>query len=74
MPDPEDIQVRRARQAEEGKVAMKEYRAKEAALVKNTERLRAERLAREARESAKKDAPVKKTPAKPKAPKKAGKK
>ncbi len=73
MPDPEDIHIRRARQAEEGKVAMKEYRAKADALVKNTERLRAERLAREARDAEKKAAPAPKEKKPAPSPKKAPK-
>jgi hypothetical protein len=48
----EDKAKRQARQAADGKVAMKEYQEKAEHLARNTARLRAERLAREAREVA----------------------
>jgi hypothetical protein len=45
----EDKAKRQARQAADGKVAMKEYQEKAEQLARNTVRLRAERLARETR-------------------------
>ena len=44
----EDKAKRQARQAADGKLAMREYREKTEQLARNTARLRAERLAREA--------------------------
>ena len=47
-PVPEEKAMRLARQAADGKAAMREYQAQSERLSRNTERLRAERLAREA--------------------------
>lgn len=47
-PKPEPLHVRKERQAAEGEAAWEQYRAEQAAVNKNMERLRAERLAREA--------------------------
>ena len=45
-PQPEPLDVRKARRASESEAAWKEYRAKEEAVNRNMERLRALRLAR----------------------------
>ena len=47
-PTPEPLNVRRERQAAEGQAAWTHYRAEQDAVNKNMERLRAQRLAREA--------------------------
>ena len=47
-PKPEPLHIRKERQAAEGEAAWQQYRAEEAAVNKNMERLRAQRLAREA--------------------------
>ena len=47
-PKPEPLNVKKERQAAEGKAAWEHYRAQQDAVNKNTERLRALRLAREA--------------------------
>jgi hypothetical protein len=46
-PKPEPLHIRKERQAAEGEAAWQQYRAEEAAVNKNMERLRALRLARE---------------------------
>ena len=45
-PDPEALAIRRAKRAEEGKVAMADYRAAQIELREKTKRLRQARLAR----------------------------
>lgn len=50
-PSKEDLAARKARQAEESRSAMVEYEQKQRAVIERTARLRAERLAREAKES-----------------------
>lgn len=49
MPDPKA--EKKERQAADAKAAWDDYHAREAAIVKNTERLRALRLAKEAKEA-----------------------
>jgi hypothetical protein len=49
----EDLAARRQRMAEDGALAMAEYLAEQKAVTERTARLRAERLAREAREAQK---------------------
>jgi hypothetical protein len=46
-PSKEDLAARKARQAEEGVLAMAEYQQQQKAMLERTARLRAERLARE---------------------------
>jgi hypothetical protein len=52
MADDEAKKEKKARQAADAKIAWDEYQANHAAVEKNTERLRALRLAKEAREAA----------------------
>jgi hypothetical protein len=52
MADDEAKKEKKARQAADAKIAWAEYEANHAAVEKNTERLRALRLAKEAREAA----------------------
>lgn len=47
-PPPEPLHIRKERQAAEGQAAWTHYRAQQDAVNKNMERLRAQRLAREA--------------------------
>ena len=47
-PTPEPLSIRKERQAAEGQAAWTQYRAEQDAVNKNMERLRAERLARDA--------------------------
>ena len=63
-PKPEPLHIRKERQAAEGEAAWQQYRAEEAAVNKNMERLRAERLAREAEPVEPAAAPKKKRKAK----------
>jgi hypothetical protein len=48
-PSKEELAARKARQAQEGVLAMKEYEQQQRATLERTARLRAERLAREAK-------------------------
>jgi len=48
-PSKEDLAARKARQAQEGIAAMAEYQREQRATLERTARLRAERLAREAK-------------------------
>jgi len=52
-PSREELAARRQRLAEDGALAMKEYLAEQKAIAEKTARLRAERLAREAKDQAK---------------------
>ena len=60
-PSREDLATRKARQALEGVSAMAEYEQQQRATLERTERLRAERLAREKKKSNGKDVAAKKT-------------
>lgn len=53
-PSKEELKARKAKQAEEGVLAMAEYEQHQRATLEKTARLRAERLAREAKNGAKK--------------------
>jgi hypothetical protein len=50
-PSKEDLAARKARQAQEGISAMAEYEQRQRATLERTARLRAERLAREAKQN-----------------------
>jgi hypothetical protein len=53
-PSKEDLAARKARQAEEGVLAMAEYQRQQKETLERTARLRAERLAREAKSRSRK--------------------